>query len=71
MSATASEPRRESLRSRRLWLALGGYAVMLTALAMRHEMWRDEVRALSVATRASSWAQMFADLHTEGHPAVW
>ena len=44
---------------------------MLVALAMRHEMWRDEVRALSVATRASSWAQMFADLHNEGHPALW
>src|SRR5665647_1045938 len=34
-------------------------------------MWRDEVRALSVATKASSWVSMFSDLHQEGHPGLW
>ena len=34
-------------------------------------MWRDEVRAFSVATRTTSWAEMFAALGEEGHPAVW
>jgi hypothetical protein len=34
-------------------------------------MWRDEVRALSVATRAPTWAAMFASLHQEGHPGLW
>jgi hypothetical protein len=34
-------------------------------------MWRDEVRALSVATNAPSWSQMLASLHQEGHPALW
>lgn len=34
-------------------------------------MWRDEVRALSVATRASGWGAMFASLHQEGHPGLW
>ena len=59
------------MSSRRLWLALSGYAALLIALAMRHEMWRDEVRAFSVATRAASWGQMLSDLHQEGHPALW
>lgn len=34
-------------------------------------MWRDEVRALTVATRASSWSQLFGGLHQEGHPGLW
>ena len=34
-------------------------------------MWRDEVRAFSVATRAASWAEMFSWLPEEGHPALW
>lgn len=34
-------------------------------------MWRDEVRALSVATTAPSWGAMLASLHQEGHPALW
>lgn len=70
MNVTAASPR-EPPSSRRLWLALGGYAVLLIALAMRHEMWRDEVRAFSVATRAATWGQMLSDLHQEGHPALW
>ena len=44
---------------------------MLVVLAMRHEMWRDEVRAFSVAIRADSWSRMLADLHQEGHPSLW
>ena len=71
MTATPSVSQREPMSSRRLWLALGGYTAMLIALAMRHEMWRDEVRAFSVATRAASWGQMLSDLHHEGHPALW
>ena len=34
-------------------------------------MWRDEVRAFSVATKAVSWASMVGDLHQEGHPVLW
>jgi hypothetical protein len=34
-------------------------------------MWRDEVRALTVATRATGWNDMFASLHQEGHPGLW
>ncbi|MEO8576699.1 MAG: hypothetical protein ABI556_08370, partial [Gemmatimonadales bacterium] len=71
MSDTAVVSEREPLSSRKLWLALTGFTAMLIALAMRHEMWRDEVRAFSVATRAASWGQMLSDLHQEGHPALW
>jgi hypothetical protein len=34
-------------------------------------VWRDEVRAFSVATRAASWSELFSWLSEEGHPAVW
>ena len=71
MSNAVVEHTREPLGSRRLWLALGGYVALLVALAVQHEMWRDEVRAFSVATRAASWGQMLSDLHQEGHPALW
>lgn len=54
-----------------MWLPLAGYALLLGVLALTHDMWRDEVRAFSVATQAESWGGMFADLGEEGHPAVW
>jgi len=34
-------------------------------------MWRDEVRALSVAIHSPSWADLWGNLHTEGHPILW
>ncbi|HMA19843.1 MAG TPA: hypothetical protein VKO87_03510, partial [Gemmatimonadaceae bacterium] len=58
------------ITSRQLWIAMGAYAALLTVLALNHEMWRDEVRALSVATQWS-WATMFTELHHEGHPSLW
>lgn len=56
---------------RTVWLALAGFIVLTGFLAMNHVMWRDEVRALSVAIHSPSWAQLVRDLHTEGHPIVW
>lgn len=47
------------------------FVALTSFLATRHEMWRDEVRALSVATRAATWGSMFGDLHHEGHPGLW
>lgn len=47
------------------WLMLAGW------LASRHVMWRDEVRALSLAlTGDTPWAMLRA-VHGEGHPALW
>jgi len=34
-------------------------------------MWRDEVRAFSVATQARSWLTLFGDVHQDGHPIIW
>ncbi len=45
--------------------------VLLVILASTHDMWRDEVRAFSVATRPPSWSAMLAALHEEGHPVIW
>jgi hypothetical protein len=59
-----------TITSRQLWGAMAAYAALLIVLALKHEMWRDEVRALSVATKWS-WTTMFAELQHEGHPSLW
>jgi hypothetical protein len=59
------------MERRRILLPLAGYSLLIVVLALTHTMWRDEVRAFSVATRASSWGQMLSWLPEEGHPVVW
>ncbi|HEY0243839.1 MAG TPA: hypothetical protein VGC52_14340 [Gemmatimonadaceae bacterium] len=54
-----------------VWGALGAYVVMIIAVALTHEMWRDEVRAFSVATGSASWSQLVSELRFEGHPILW
>ena len=44
---------------------------MVASVGLSHEMWRDEVRAFSVATQAASWGQLLSDLRYEGHPILW
>jgi hypothetical protein len=44
---------------------------LVALLALTHTMWRDEVRAFSVATKTASWGQMIGALHEEGHPLLW
>lgn len=61
----------EPVNETRVWIALGFFVALTATLAMRHELWRDEVRALSVATQAASWSQLLGDLHHEGHPLLW
>jgi hypothetical protein len=34
-------------------------------------MWRDEVRAFSVAIQAQSWPELLHDIHQDGHPILW
>lgn len=36
-----------------------------------HTMWRDEVRALSMALDGNTVFDMIRTLHGEGHPAIW
>lgn len=66
---TPSEPAPISVRA--LWLSLAAFVAFTSALATRHEMWRDEVRAFSVAIRAGSWAELFSMTHQEAHPILW
>jgi hypothetical protein len=54
-----------------LWLSLAVFVALTTFLATRHAMWRDEVRAFSVATQARSWLDLFGDIHQDGHPIIW
>jgi len=47
------------------------WAVLTVAGAFRHEMWRDEVRALSIAVQSPSPLAVLAGLKNDGHPALW
>lgn len=55
----------------KLWLPLAAFVAFISAMASRHAMWRDEVRAFSVATRTESWPDLINLIHHEGHPIVW
>jgi len=48
-----------------LWLAL----VVFTET--RHEFWRDEIRALSLARQAGSPLDLFGLIQYDGHPILW
>lgn len=55
------------------WVAaavVGAFAALVGLGASHHEMWRDEVRALSIATHGS-FGDIFPALKNEGHPALW
>ncbi len=47
------------------------WAAIVATLSFRHQVWRDEMRALSLALSGDTLPQMFATLHGEGHPLVW
>lgn len=48
-----------------LWL------VAVLWISTYHEFWRDEVRALSIATSADGLGELPALLVNEGHPSLW
>lgn len=52
-------------------IALFLWLVIVVTTALHHEMWRDEVRALSIALDAESVWDLFATLRNEGHPFLW
>ncbi len=68
---SGAHPANETPARAQVWIPLAVFIALTSFVATRHEMWRDEVRALSVAIRAPSWGAMFGDLHQEGHPALW
>lgn len=61
-------------RDRRSWLdilLLAGWAALVGFQISRHAMWRDEVRALTIALNGDDLVAMLKGLHGEGHPALW
>jgi hypothetical protein len=60
-------------KRKRLILALSFilYSFWVSILIYRHEVWRDEARALSIVRASSSLSELFANLKNEGHPALW
>jgi hypothetical protein len=48
-----------------VWCILVGFQ------ATGHVMWRDEVRALTIALAGDDLTAMLRGLHGEGHPALW
>jgi hypothetical protein len=53
------------------WAVTLGYAAVVSLLSWRHVLWRDEVRALNIATACASPWSLIACLHNEGHPGLW
>lgn len=47
------------------------WLVAVTLLATRHVMWRDEVRALSLAAQGHEWIDMIRSAQGYGHPLLW
>ncbi len=47
------------------------YALIISFISYHHELWRDEVRALSIVTASNSIADLFSNIQNEGHPALW
>jgi len=50
---------------------LGIWLTIVIFTATRHEFWRDEVRALSLARAAVSPLDLFELIRHEGHPILW
>src|SRR5262249_40184801 len=47
------------------------YVATIVLLAVHHEVWRDEVRALSLAVESRFPWNLVQALHNDGHPALW
>ena len=49
----------------------GVWFVFVCFAAWNHAIWRDEMRALSLALQGDNVFAMLEGIHGEGHPAVW
>ena len=59
-------------RNTKLNLALfAAWFALVLFQALHHALWRDEVRALSLALRGDTVVEMFKGLRGDGHPALW
>ena len=50
---------------------IAAYAVLIVIVALRHELFRDEVRAVTIAASSHSLRELWANIRNEGHPALW
>lgn len=69
-SAFFSRERKCARNEFRFAILIGWIAAVALQVA-RHVMWRDEVRALSIALNGDNLIAMLRGLHGEGHPALW
>ncbi len=51
------------------WLI--AWAVVVVAVAARHELFRDEVRAIDIVAASDSLRALVHNLRNEGHPILW
>ena len=59
---------------RAAWTRITVLIVWVTVVALQisnHVVWRDEVRALSIALNGDNLLAMLNGLQGEGHPALW
>jgi hypothetical protein len=62
----------QAARERRwCWLLFVLWCAVVVLGTLRHEFWRDEVRALTLARSARSLPDLFGLLKDEGHPLLW
>jgi hypothetical protein len=47
------------------------YLIIVIYTSYYHEVWRDEVRPLSLVIESQSLKHLFINLHNEGHPSLW
>ncbi len=48
-----------------------GWTISVLVLSYHHEIWRDEMRALSIAINCESFFNLPVCLKNEGHPILW
>lgn len=53
------------------WIAVLVWLCIVVYTSMHHEIWRDEMRALSLAIQHNTISELFHDLTNEGHPILW
>ena len=53
------------------WLLFVAWCVVVLFAVSRHEYWRDEIRAFSLARHSHSLVELFHNLKDEGHPMLW
>ena len=48
-----------------------GYTVLIAFFSWHHDLWRDEVRGLTLAAGTASPFELYLALKNEGHPLLW